>query len=234
MQSRYTWGIGVLLLCSSVVFLADPVLARETRKSGPATSEQSPEKALGTSQKHLEKARAYREKGKNELAVEEYRQSIEALPAMVEAYLELGELYSQTKAPEKAVEMLDLGISMALLQEIVNPDIGRYCCLLAKNHQALGRTDLASGDLVKAQKYLPDDPLPLVVLGDIQAERGKFEAAIAAYRRALDLDQQNTDCWWALGNAAIKGRLPEVAQEAYKGLLNVDPGKASAFAELMK
>lgn len=234
MQSRCICGIGVLILCSTAIFLADPVIARGTRSGDTTTSEQSPEKAFEASQKHLEKARAFREKGKNEMAVEEYRKSIGADPTMVYSYLELGELYSQTNAPENAVEMLDLGISIALLQEIIEPDIGRYCCLLAKNHHALGRIDLASGDLVKAQKYLPDDPLPQIVLGDIQADRGRFKDAIVAYRQALKLDQQNPACWLALGNVAIKSRLPDVAQEAYQGLLNVDPDKAAAFGEVMK
>lgn len=234
MPSRKNWGVGVLLLCSSVIFSGDPALARGTRRAQAASSEQSQEKALEESQKHLEKARALREKGKNELAIAEYRKSIGADPGMVESYLELGELYSQTNAPGKAVEMLDLGIGMALGQEIGGPDIGRYCCLLAKNHQALGRIDLASGDLAKAQKYLPDDPLPLIALGDIQAGRGRFQEAIGAYRRALELDQRNPDCWWALGNVGIKARQPEIMQEAFQGLSSLAPDKASAFAELMK
>ena len=149
-------------------------------------------------------------------------------------YMKIIQPLCTIRTRKSGVEMLDVGISMALLQEIVDPDIGRYCCLLAKNHQALGRSDLASGGLVKALKYLPDDPLPQIVLGDIQTERGKYEEAFGAYRRALTMDNRNIDCWWALGKAAIRGKRPEVMQEAYQGLLQADSDKASEFAELMK
>ncbi|NLI78604.1 MAG: tetratricopeptide repeat protein [Candidatus Riflebacteria bacterium] len=233
MQSRSMWRLGVLLVGSSLVL---PVVGVSPRVMGaaPATVEESQVKAFETAQKSLAAARAFREQGKVEKAVAEYRKSIAADPATIDAYLELGELYSQNNSPRKAVEVLDIGIGMALAQEIGGPDIGRYCVLLARNHEALGRMDLASGDLIKAVKYLPDDPLPFIALGDMQAGRGRFDQAVAAFRQALALDPGNVEGWWAFGNAAIKGRLPEAMREAHRGLAAIDPAQGAAFAELMK
>jgi len=221
----------MLFLCSSVMLSVDS--ARAQGRGDARDSGKDQQRALEVSQKHLQKARALKEKGKDEAAIAEYRKSVEACSATVVAYLELGELYARTGAHAKAVEMLDIGISMALLQEIVDPDIGRSCCILAKSHQALGRSDLASGALVKAMKYLTDDPLPYVVLGDIQTERGKFDEAFGAYRRALAMDTGNADVWWAFGTSALRAKRPAVAREAHQGLLQTDPERASRFAERM-
>ncbi len=231
MRTGFFRGMAVLFLCSAVMLSAGSACAQgrgDARDSG-----KDQQRALEVSQKHLLKARALKEKGKSEAAIAEYRKSVEACSATVVAYLELGELYAETGAHAKAVEMLDIGISMALLQEIVDPDIGRSCCILAKSHQALGRSDLASGALVKAMKYLTDDPLPYVVLGDIQTERKKFDEAFDAYRRALAMDAMNADGWWAFETSALKAKRPDVAREAHQGLLQADPGRASRFAEEM-
>ncbi len=233
MQSRSRLGIGVFLLGSLLVVPVGPVPPRGMGAAA-AAGEESQVKAFETAQKSLTAARAFREQGKVEKAVAEYRKSIAADPATVDAYLELGELYSLNNSPRKAVEVLDIGIGMALAQEIGGPDLGRYCVLLARNHEALGRMDLASGDLIKAVKYLPDDPLPFIALGDMQAGRGRFDQAVAAFRQALALDPGNIEGWWAFGNAAIKGRLPEAMQEARRGLSAIDPAQGAAFAELMK
>lgn len=231
MRTGFFRGVAVLFLCSAMMLSADSARAQgrgDARDSGNVQ-----QKALEVSQKHLQKARALKEKGKNEAAIVEYRKSVEACSATVVAYLELGELYAQTGAHAKAVEMLDIGISMALLQEIVDPDIGRSCCILAKSHQALGRSDLASGALVKAMKYLTDDPLPYVVLGDIQTERGKYDEAFGAYRRALAMDAANADGWWAFGTSALRAKRSDIAREAHQGLLQADPERALRFAERM-
>lgn len=233
MESRSMWKVGAFLLGSSLVLPVGPVPVR-WMGAAAATVEESQVKAFEAAQKHLGTARAFREQGKVEQAVAAYRKAIAADPATVDAYLELGELHSQNNSPRKAVEALDIGIGMALAQEIGGPDLGRYCVLLARNHEALGRMDLASGDLIKAVKYLPDDPLPFIALGDMQAGRGRFDQAVAAFRQALQLDPGNVEGWWAFGNAAIKGRLPDAMQEARRGLSAIDPAQGAAYAELMK
>lgn len=232
MRTGFFRGMAVLFLCSSVMLSDD--FAHAQGRGDALDSGKDQQKALEISQKHLQKARTLKEKGKSEAAIAEYRKSVDACSATVVAYLELGELYAQTGAHAKAVETLDIGISMALLQEIVDPDIGRSCCILAKSHQALGRSDLASGALVKAMKYLTDDPLPYVVLGDIQTERGKYDEAFGAYRRALAMDATNADGWWAFGMSALIAKRPDVAREAHQGMQQADPDKAARFAEKMK
>ena len=195
---------------------------------------QSRQKSFDAGQKHFDKAKALVEKGNTALAIVEYTKSIETDPSAVNSYLGLGELYSKINEAQKAVEKLDVGISMALLQEIIDPEIGRYCCLLARNYQRLGKSDLASGALIKAQKYLPDDPLPMFFLGEIQAERGKFKEAVRAFREALRLDSSNVECWQALGMVGLRGKLPDVAQEAYEGLMDIDPARAAQLETLIK
>lgn len=233
MPVRYLRIIFTGVLCCSLI-ASVPAQARGGKSLAGPTSFESEQKAFEGGQKHLEKARAVLEKGDTGRAIVEYAKSIEVNPASVESYLELGELYSKINEAQKAVERLDIGISMALLHEICDPGIGRYCCLLARNYQRLGRSDLASGALVKAQKYLSDDPLPLFFLGEIQAERGKFKEAAAAFREALRRGNSNVEWWLALGKVGLRGKLPNVAQEAYQGLMTIDPEKASELEALMK
>lgn len=221
------------VLCCSLLASA-PVQARGAGSAPGRGSVESQQKAFEAGQKHLEKAKALVEKGNTTLAIVEYTKSIETDPSSVNSYLGFGELYSQINEAQKAVEKLDVGISMALLQEIIDPEIGRYCCLLARNYQRLGKSDLASGALIKAQKYLQDDPLPMFFLGEIQAERGKYKDAARAFRESLRLDSSNVECWQALGMVGLRGKLPGVAQEAYDGLLDIDPGRAAQLETLMQ
>ncbi|HEY9069627.1 MAG TPA: tetratricopeptide repeat protein [Candidatus Ozemobacteraceae bacterium] len=231
------WGkAAVFVLCSSVISGIGPLQARpmdRMDRDGATGAERARQKTFESAQKLLQKARLSRENRNIDAAINAYREAIEADASLVAAYLELGELYASTNAHDKAVETLDIGISMALLQEIIDPGIGRSCCILAKSHQALGRTDLASGDLVKAMKYLPDDPLPHIVLGDIQTSRKRYEEAFAAYRRAIAMDRSNADAWWALGSAAVRANRPDVAREAYDGLAPLDTSRAATLAKLI-
>ncbi|HOY68880.1 MAG TPA: tetratricopeptide repeat protein [Candidatus Ozemobacteraceae bacterium] len=233
MRTDFLGKAAVFVLCSSVICGVGPLQAGPMDRDGLAGSERVRQKAFESAQKLLQKARLSRENRNIDAAIEAYRRAIEADTSLVAAYLELGELYASTNAHDKAVETLDIGISMALLQEIVDPGIGRSCCILAKSHQALGRTDLASGDLVKAMKYLPDDPLPHIVLGDIQTDRKRYEEAFAAYRRAIGIDRSNADAWWALGSAAVRANRPDVAREAHDGLEPLDPVRAATLAKLI-
>jgi len=104
MQKSVFRGMIFLFLCSSVVFSADPAFAQGAGSAESANSGKSLQMALESSQKHLQQARSFREKGKNEPAVAEYKQSIAACPSMVVSYLELGELYTKLNTSEKAVE----------------------------------------------------------------------------------------------------------------------------------
>jgi tetratricopeptide (TPR) repeat protein len=195
-----------------------------------ATSEKQAKKLLASGQKSLTKAMSLREKGRNDLALEELKRSILADPSLVDAYFLLSEIYTELEIPQKSAEMLEAGLPMAIQQEYDPREIGAGYCRLAQNYQALNKIDLASGALTYAAACIPDDPMPYKTLGDLNAATGKVEKAYAAYQKAVAIDPRNPDLWLALGNLALEQKTPKIAQEAYQGLVKCDSQIAEQFA----
>ncbi len=194
----------------------------------------SPEKILREAQKRLKKARALRDKGKNDLAIAEYVDTLRIDPSLSEGYIELGALYSELGIHEKVVEFLEGGLPVAVQQGYDPQSVGDSYCLLAASYKELGKLEEASGALVKAVECVPNDPRPQKILGDIFVLRTRPEDAFAAYRKSLELDAQNADCWWALGELALKAKKPQAVQEAYHGLLKSDSSRGKEFVRLME
>jgi len=203
----------------------------KTKKISP---EKLAKKAATISQKHFSKALKLREKGKNDLAIEELKKAIEVDPSFADAYLEIGDLYFQLDLPEKVAEYLEPGLKMALFQGLDSRKIGKGFYQLAKGHQITGKIASASEEISQAITLLPEDPLPKKILGDIHVQNGNFDAGMAAYRESLKLDQGNAECWQALARAALKNKKLAELQNAFIALQRLDPLKAAEFEEVMK
>ncbi len=204
----------------------------KAKPAGPVVSVQT-QKMTKVSSKHLAKARALREKGKNDLAIAEYRQALTIDPSSAEAALELGGLYYELDIFPQCAEILEAGLPMAESQGYDDQTLGEAYCQLARSQVANGASDQANAALLKAAKLIPNDPRPHMILGELQAARERFDDAFQSFRRALKIDPQLTEAWSAMGELALQTRRAKEASEALQGLQQADSLKAKAFREAM-
>ncbi|MBF0408574.1 MAG: tetratricopeptide repeat protein [Candidatus Riflebacteria bacterium] len=183
--------------------------------------------------KYLTRARNLRSKGMLGESLESVKKALVAYPGYGEAWLELGDLHMVFGASDKAMDALNEGIPLAEDQDVEKTFLAKALAHRARINVSLHQPDAASKDLLKILSLMPKDPTPHQILGEIHAERGRFDAAIESFKRALKLDQKNPSCWMSLGKAAIKGKNRSMAVQAYLGLINCDTEKASQFAEIL-
>lgn len=141
-----------------------------------------------------------------------------AHPESVEILFQLGALYERggnisgseqafrrllEKQPDHAPSLNYLGYMWAdrgeHLSEAVEmiaravdqyPNNGAYVDSLGWVYYRLGKLDLAKKFLLDAARLLPDDPTILDHLGDVLADLGEVDGAIARYRQALKLEPE--------------------------------------------
>jgi Flp pilus assembly protein TadD len=226
----------LLLGCFLGTGLTGSALAASRRAkpkpAGPVVSVQT-QKMTKAAAKHLTKARALREKGKNDLAIAEYRQALTIDPSSAEAALELGGLYYELDLFQPCAEILEAALPMAESQGYDDHTLGEAYCQLARSQVANGAPDRANAALLKAAQLIPDDPRPHLILGELQAARERFDEAFQAFRRALKLDPQLIEAWSAMGRLALQTRRAKEASEVLQGLQQADSLKAKAFHEAM-
>jgi len=147
----------------------------------PKLGELKLKEALGIDPKSLE-ARynlglLLAEGGQTAEAEASFRQVLKENPDMAEAAYNLGALLARDK-PEEAREF------MAKARDI-QPDNPKYVYSLAFFENKTGRSDAAASLLEGLIEKLPDYPFAYPLLGEIQTEQGKPEAATATYEKAL-------------------------------------------------
>ncbi len=228
-------GVALVLVCGLSSVIASPSAEAWGKKKKGKTSSSAPsaQKISAVAGKLLQKARVLREKGKNEQAVETYKQALQIDSTLADAYLELADIYSDINIPESAAAMLETGLPLAEQLGHDPAELAVAWCRAAELNVGLGNLDLASGDLVKATTLAPDDALPHKIAGDIHAAKQRYDDAFKAYREAVRLDSQFGDAWFAMGTLALETKRAGEAQAAYNGLLGADTDRAQQFAELM-
>ncbi len=228
-------GVALVLVCglASVIALPTAEAWGKKKKGKSSSSAPSAQKISAVAGKLLQKARVLREKGKNEQAIETYKQALQIDSTLAEAYLELADIYSDINIPESAAAMLETGLPLAEQLGHDPAELAAAWCRAAELNVGLGNLDLASGDLVKATTLAPDDPLPHKIAGDIHAAKQRYDDAFKAYREAVHLDPQFGDAWFAMGTLALETKRAREAQAAYNGLLGADSDRAQRFAESM-
>ncbi|NLI77140.1 MAG: tetratricopeptide repeat protein [Candidatus Riflebacteria bacterium] len=226
---------GLLLtvpLLAAALLLPAAGASRKPKAAGPVIGIQE-QKINRVSGKHLTKARSLREKGKNDLAIAEYRQALTIDPSSAEAALELGDLYFQLEIFPQCAEILEAGLPLAEQQGYDARVLGQAWCRLARCHLANGAPEPAATALLKAAALIPDDPEPHAVLGDLQGARDRFDEAFNAYRRAVRADPQYTAAWTAMGDLAVRAGRAREASEALAGLAQADSQAAARLRQAM-
>jgi tetratricopeptide (TPR) repeat protein len=117
--------------------------------------------------------------------------------------------------------------------------IGVFCWILAAWEQEMGRRQsVANGDFLRlemAAKRLAmvgrDGPRIHQALGKILQSRGQSDAALAQYRKSIDL-WPTVPAWLGIGKIHEKEGNLDAALVAYQSALAIDPKHASALDDL--
>ena len=230
-QFNKLFAAATLVLCCSFLTLPNFQLdAKARRLSGSATSIKMDKKTL----QMLKKARGLWERRKMEEAIAMFKETLAVNPQAVEAYLDLGGIYSELGIHQKVIEMLEIALPATKEMEEKPPGLSRSWAILAKSYIAVGRGDDAIGAVVKAAAEDSYAPEPHRILGELQIARKHYEKALQAYQQAVKLDPRHEDSLMLLARLGLKLRNNKAVQEAYRGLLAVHGGKAGKLLDIMK
>ena len=77
----------------------------------------------------------------------------------------------------------------------------------------------------------PDSDVPLVALGTVEFDQGRFASAISEYRKALELNPSSSYAYAHLGEAQLFQMDRTAARESLQTALRLDPrGTSGQFA----
>ncbi len=159
----------------------------------------------------LKAARKNYDNGKVQVALDNYWKILEIDPQETFAYLELGEIYVELRIYDRAIELLEPGLTMAQ-REMDKDTICYYFCILTTAHLALNQTGQANKTLIKAAEASPKNPMPRKILGDIYLANNRIADAIKAYKKALEFDPDYQPAREKLGEVVAKyGERPQEA-----------------------
>ncbi|TQV79230.1 tetratricopeptide repeat protein [Denitrobaculum tricleocarpae] len=97
-------------------------------------------------------------------------------------------------------------------QQVGSAQILSICEKLAKSND----TRIAIGLCEKAHIDDPDNPLPLLILGDMLQQQGALAQAGRAYGMAIDLDPENVEAHYGLGKVFLARNQYELATEQFE------------------
>ncbi|MDY6951424.1 MAG: tetratricopeptide repeat protein, partial [Thermodesulfobacteriota bacterium] len=217
------------------------------------------EKSPGLARPHNNLGLALAKQGKNEEAIDHYREALRIDPDSEKAHNNLGlALESQGKVEEAIrhyVEALDIRPDYFVAHNNLGSALGsrgrfdeaikhyqealRIQPLYAKAHNNLGNALASLGKLEEALKHYaqafrikPDSADAHNNMGNALASLGKLEEALSHYHEALRIEPDFADAHFNLGNVWKRQGRPEEAIAHFKEALRIQPDYAKAHNNL--
>lgn len=135
-----------------------------------------------------------------------------------------GYAYSRQKQHARAIQSF---------RELVRlePDMADSWNFLAQEHRAAGDPRRAITIIENALLVLRESATTLLILGDAHGDLQRFDAAVRAYRQALDIDGGLTPAWAGLARSYVRlGRAPE-AENIARSMEKSNPPLAAAIRQ---
>ncbi len=164
---------------------------------------------------YLSVARSLAKAQKFEQAMTYYGRAIQQQPDLLDAYLELGELLTKSKAGSEAIAVYLQG-----LKHSDSPELYFRLGNLYKLSQQLPQAAIC---YQKAIRYDPQHAVACHELGEVLSQQQKWSEAIPPYRQAIEL---NPDFSWSynnLGYALIQLERWSEAITAYRKAIELNP-----------
>jgi tetratricopeptide (TPR) repeat protein len=152
-------------------------------------------------------------------AIAEFERIISLDPKSVEDRMVLGQLYTVKHQPEKAEEQFKVA-------QDIEPDSEEVVLNLSRVYAENG--DIAhSAKIIEAVPVSERTPKMEVALGAAYDQLKRTKDAIAAYKRAADIDPDDVHTVGALAQALLNDNQLDEALKEYKLLADADPEDAS-------
>lgn len=193
--SKFSQRLAKTFIAAAIVvpFLLPPAVEARVL-SGSVTERKTNRKITSM----LKSARKNFDSGKVQQALDAYWKILELDPHETFAYLELGEIYVNLRIYDRAIELLEPGLTMAQ-REMDRETICYYFCILTQAHLSLNQTGEANKSLIKAAEASPQNPMPRKILGDIYLANNRIADAFKAYKKAVELDPEYQEAKEKLG-----------------------------------
>lgn len=130
-------------------------------------------------ERHAQMARSLAQRGRTELAIDEFKKAQSLDPNAVDVVLELGELLCRTGQNEAALKTA----SEAKVKS--EREKARTLLISGWARRQMGELDMAQSLLSQSVELNPRSPRALYELGQVVEARGEVEKAAAYYRQAL-------------------------------------------------
>ena len=163
--------------------------------------------------------------GRNDEAIEIFQNALKEEPNNLAAAQSLSALYHQIERPADAVKLC-----REMLARRDDPVL-RYN--LATSLNQIGELDEAEDELKKVVAKAPEVAEAWGNLGAIQTRRGKIDAALQTYGRALKRFPKAVAFQIGIGNAHYRVKDWAAAEAAFKAALEIGPDQPAAHAGLI-
>jgi tetratricopeptide (TPR) repeat protein len=182
----------------------------------------------------LHKATELAQNGRTEEAIAKLQGVIARRPATADAYMSLAYAYWESGRPELAIATLERGLAGGAPDRDVRIRLGIY---LAESH-----TD-AKKAIALLQGMSDEDVEALNGLGVAYGDAGRYDEALAAFKRILTLDATNGLAYQNLASVTLRLALAsrgaaeraaglQAAESYARKAIEVDPALADAFTTL--
>ena len=165
---------------------------------------------------NLTVARSLVRQQKFDRAITYYSRAIQQQPDLLDAYLELGELLTKSKAGFKAIAVYLQGLK----HHSNSPELYFNLANLYKSSQQLPQAAICYQKVIR---YNPQHAVACHELGEVLSQQQKWSEAITAYRKAIEL---NPDFSWSynnLGYALIQLERWSEAIPLYRKAIELNP-----------
>ncbi|NNF52049.1 MAG: tetratricopeptide repeat protein [Gammaproteobacteria bacterium] len=172
---------------------------------------------------------AIRRQGRSSEALDLCQTMIESFPLRASAWHEAGRTCNNLGKLERARQFLekaaDLAASDQQTSAAVAFDLGHV-------EQRMGDAGAARRAFSRAAGLRPGWAPPLFRLGLLDIDAGEFISAEKSLEQSLQLDENNSEAWTALGVARHRQGNNAAASEAYRSALALNPRNTEAMGNL--
>jgi len=158
------------------------------------------------------------------LAIEQYEQVIKIEPDNVDDHLLLGRLYRLNNDLQKSEAEFKLAVKMDPSSEEAVTELA-YLYNLEGDTARAAQTLSAVPDAARSAKLYS-------ALGYTYEQQKQYKEAIAAYRRAIELDRDNLDAIRGLAENLLNDGQAEAALEQYKIIADANPEDAQTYVRM--
>jgi tetratricopeptide (TPR) repeat protein len=150
------------------------------------------------------------------------QQIVKTVPGLTDGWLLLCQLQLELKRPERAMDCVQRALGLSA--DHLRASLLRVECLVAGS-----RRDEAFAALPAIESRAQENALVLRLVGNVYAGLQSYEDAGRCFRRSLNLDDTDIECWHLYSGVLFAQGLLDAAEQALNEVLRLDPAHCEAL-----